>query len=273
MVRLRDYLISKEKIIEHYTPVIYQETRYYCAITNFRILLYQRNRLKFTEIEHEHTESVTLKGGRAKTLGTGIAWLNIGILCLFFYYLIPPLPILVGIGGIIAGAGLIIYHSAVAKYFLQIRREGVTYQLFSSRDLISKLDLVIRKLRLARTQITERPTLDVVIRQEPTQIAPSAPMTKLCVHCLTQIRPFAVFCDKCGKTQELVEPDILPMLDEKIKYCTNCGTNLRSLAIYCDKCGKTIETPEPEALSLEKSSGERKFYIFCGNVISVEAIY
>jgi ribosomal protein L40E len=53
---------------------------------------------------------------------------------------------------------------------------------------------------------------------------------KYCQNCGAKNRPYAAFCNDCGK----------PFNE---KYCQNCGAKNRPHAAFCDDCGKTFIAP------------------------------
>lgn len=275
VVALADYLVSNERAIEQFTPVMYIEEEYDCAVTNFRILLYQQAKMKFTEIEHQNIMSISLEGRRPGTLAWGIICIIGGIVLPFFRALFFGWGIILAIMTILIGAFLIVYHFVVINYFIQIRGGGATFELYSEHDLLEKLVLVIRDIKYGKSKVTEKPSINVTVQNQAISSVQSEQNTKLCVHCGEQIRKSALYCDKCGKTQDLTEPEVLLSTETKqdTKFCIHCGGKIRSIAVYCDKCGKELEAPEPEVILRTSNGQNSKFCVYCGAAISSMAIF
>ena len=275
MVALADYLVSNERVMERFTPIIYTGEEYNCAVTNFRILLYKETRMKFTEIEHQNIMSISLEGRRPGTIAGGVICINGGIVLFFFSMLLRGLGIFLGIMTILAGGFLIVYHFIVINYFIQIRGGGATFELYSEHDLLEKLVLVIRDIKYGKSKVTEKPSIDVMVKSEAISSVQIEQNTKLCVHCGEQIRAAALYCDRCGKTQDLAEPEVLSSTEaeQDKKFCMHCGGRIRSIAVFCDKCGKELEALEPEIIIRTSSGQNSKFCVHCGAAINSKAIF
>jgi len=71
------------------------------------------------------------------------------------------------------------------------------------------------------------------IAKEPKPIA-KAPV---CLNCGNELRPEAVFCNKCGAPVGTVAK---PAAITRPSHCPSCGNELRPEAVFCNQCGIRI---------------------------------
>ncbi|MFX1298754.1 MAG: PH domain-containing protein, partial [Promethearchaeota archaeon] len=78
MIALKEQLAANERVIDRFSPIMYQDTQYDCAVTNSRILLYQKDKPNGIEIDYPSITSISFE----KELYNDLQFA--GIIALFF---------------------------------------------------------------------------------------------------------------------------------------------------------------------------------------------
>jgi len=218
---VEEYLIPQEEILKHFSPITYNELEYKCIVSNFRILLYTADKVKFTEIDHRTISTQSLvTAKREEYVGGAIMLFLMGFFFLLLYFLSPEIGITgiwyiylsylsaLGILCFLLGIICIYYYLTKAKYYLELHVGTETFQLFSTHNLLSNMINEVRQLKYSSQYAPERPVTSPAPPPAPTPQTTSPPASdpdtwKFCIHCGGQIRSIATFCDKCGKKQDV----------------------------------------------------------------------